>query len=93
MKTVLRVSLLAVAAVMVAGCHGADAVSPAHVETVQARVVASHVQELPVNLRSTGTVHARQTAVISAQVMGRIQQVQVREGDSSTRRTNAGGTG
>ncbi len=82
MKTVSRVSLLAVAAAMVAGCHGTDAVSPAHVETVQARVVASHVQELPVNLQSTGTVHARQTAVISAQVMGRIQQVQVREGDT-----------
>ncbi len=34
------------------------------------------------NLRSTGTVHARETAVISAQVMGHIQQVMVREGDS-----------
>ena len=34
------------------------------------------------NLRSTGTVHSRETAVISAQVMGRIQQVLVREGDT-----------
>ena len=82
MKTVLRASLLAVTAAMVAGCHGADSASPAVVETVQARVVESQVQEVPVNLQSTGTVHARETAVLSAQVMGRIQQVLVHEGDS-----------
>ena len=62
--------------------HGADSTSPAVVETVQARVVESQMQEVPVNLRSTGTVHARETAVLSAQVMGRIQQVLVHEGDS-----------
>ena len=82
MKTVLRISLLTVAAAMVAGCHGTDSASPAVVENVQARVVESQVQEVPVNLRSTGTVHARETAVLSAQVMGRIQQVLVHEGDS-----------
>jgi RND family efflux transporter MFP subunit len=82
MKTFLWASLLAVTAAMVAGCHGADSASPAVVETVQARVVESQVQEVPVNLPSTGTVHARETAVLSAQVMGRIQQVLVREGDS-----------
>ena len=37
---------------------------------------------MPLNVRSTGTVHARETAVVSAQVMGRIQQVLVHEGDS-----------
>jgi RND family efflux transporter MFP subunit len=82
MKTVLRAGLLAVTAAMVAGCHGAGSASPAVIETVRARVVESHVQEAPVNLRSTGTVHARETAVVSAQVMGRIQQVLVHEGDS-----------
>ena len=82
MKTVLRASLLAVTAAMVAGCHGTDSASPAVVQTVQARVVESQVQEVPVNLRSSGTVHARETAVLSAQVMGRIQQVLVHEGDS-----------
>ena len=51
-------------------------------QTMQARVVESQEQQVPVNLRSTGTVHARETAVVSAQVMGRIQQVLVREGDS-----------
>jgi RND family efflux transporter MFP subunit len=82
MKTVLRASLLAVTAAMVAGCHGADSTSPAVIETVQARIVESRVQEVPVNLGSTGTVHAGETAVLSAQVMGRIQQVLVHEGDS-----------
>ena len=82
MKTVLRASLLAVTAAMVAGCHGTDSASPAVVQNVQARVVESQVQEVPVNLRSTGTVHAKETAVVSAQVMGRIQQVMVHEGDS-----------
>lgn len=82
MKTFLRASLLAVTAAMVAGCHGTDSASPVVVETVQARVVESQLQEVPVNLRSTGTVHARETAVLSAQVMGRIQQVLVHEGDS-----------
>ncbi len=51
-------------------------------ETMQARVVESRQQRAPVNVRSTGTVHARETAVVSAQVMGRIQQVLVHEGDS-----------
>jgi len=82
MKTVLRLSLLAVTAAMVAGCRGTDFASTAVVETVQARVVESQEQEVPVNLRSTGTVHARETAVLSAQVMGRVQQVLVHEGDS-----------
>ena len=82
MKTVLRASLLAVTAAMVAGCHGTDSTSPAVVETLPARVVESQVQEVPVNLQSTGTVHARETTVLSAQVMGRIQQVLVHEGDS-----------
>jgi len=46
-----------------------DSASPAVVQNVQARVVESQVQEVPVNLRSTGTVHAKETAVVSAQVM------------------------
>jgi RND family efflux transporter MFP subunit len=82
MKTFLLASLLAVTAAMVAGCHGTDSASPAVVQAVQVRVVESQVQEVPLNLRSTGTVHARETAVLSAQVMGRIQQVLVHEGDS-----------
>jgi len=45
-------------------------------------VVESQQQQLPLNVRATGTIHARETAVVSAQVVGRIQQVLVREGDS-----------
>jgi RND family efflux transporter MFP subunit len=76
-------SLLAASAAMIAGCHGGEsgAVQGA-AQTTQARVVESRELQVPVNLQSTGTVHARETAVVSAQVMGRIQQVLVREGDS-----------
>jgi RND family efflux transporter MFP subunit len=48
---------------------------------VQARVVESRQQQTAVTVRSTGTLHARQSAVISAQVVGRIQQVLVHQGD------------
>jgi RND family efflux transporter MFP subunit len=64
------------------GCHSGESASPAVVETLQARVVQSQQQQVPLNIRSTGTVHARETAIVSAQVVGRIQQVLVREGDS-----------
>jgi len=64
--------------VMIAGCHGGEsAATPGTVQTMQARVVESQEQQVPVSLRSTGTVHARETAVVSAQVMVRIQQVMV----------------
>ncbi|MGB6720595.1 MAG: efflux RND transporter periplasmic adaptor subunit [Terracidiphilus sp.] len=83
MKSFLQVVFLAVSAAMIAGCHGGDvAAAPAVVETMQARVVESRQQQVPLSLRSTGTVHAKETATISAQVMGRIQQVLVRAGDS-----------
>ena len=83
MKNVVWASLLAVSGVMIAGCHGGEsAAKPGTVQTMQARVVESQEQQVPLSLRSTGTVHARETAVVSAQVMGRIQQVLVREGDS-----------
>jgi RND family efflux transporter MFP subunit len=82
MKILLRASLLAVSAAMMAGCHGGESTSPVAVQTMQARVVESQQLQVPLNVRSTGTVHARETAIVSAQVMGRIQQVLVRAGDS-----------
>ncbi len=82
MKLVLSGCLLAVSAAMMAGCHGGESASPAAVQTMQARIVESQQQQLPLNVHSTGTVHARESAIVSAQVMGRIQQVLVREGDS-----------
>src|ERR1039458_9147259 len=83
MKNVMWASLLAASATMIAGCHGGESVvTPGTVQTMQARVVESQQQHLPVNLQSTGTVHSRETAVVSAQVTGRIQQVLVHEGDN-----------
>jgi RND family efflux transporter MFP subunit len=83
MKNFMWASLLAASAAIIAGCHGGEsAATPGTVQTMQARVVESQQNEIPVNLRSTGTVHARETAVVSAQVMGRIQQVLVHEGDN-----------
>ena len=82
MKMFLGVSLLAVSAAMMAGCHGDETSSPAPIQTVQARVVESQQQQVPLEVQSTGTVHARETAMVSAQVPGRIEQVLVREGDS-----------
>lgn len=88
MKSRLGASLLAVSATMIAGCHSGETKLPVAVQTVQAQVVESRQQQVPLIVRSTGTVHARETATVSAQVMGRIQQVLVREGD----RVNAGQT-
>jgi RND family efflux transporter MFP subunit len=82
MKIVLGASLLTVSAFMMAGCNGGESAAPTAVETAQARVVASQQQQVFQNVRSTGTVHARETAILSSQVMGRIQQVLVRAGDS-----------
>lgn len=83
MKNLIWASLLAASAALVAGCHGGEsATTPSTVQTVEARVVESQQQQVPLSLRTTGTVHAKQSAVVSAQVMGRIQQVLVHEGDS-----------
>ncbi len=81
MKSVLTGCFLAASAVTLVGCHGGEPAAPAAVQTVQARVVESRQQPVPQTLRSSGTVHARETATISAQVVGRIQQVLVHEGD------------
>jgi multidrug efflux pump subunit AcrA (membrane-fusion protein) len=62
----------------------------AAVETIQARVVESQQREVPVNVRATGAVHARETAQIVRAGPGRIQQVLVREGDSGESRDKLG---
>jgi len=82
MKIVLGASLLAVSILTMSGCNGGETTTPAAIETAQARVVTSQQQQISQSVRSTGTMHARETAILSVQVMGRIQQVKVREGDS-----------
>ena len=81
MKTLFSISMISVVAALASGCHEGPATQAAAVETMQARVLASEQQQVPASLRSTGTIHAKETAIISAQVMGRIEQVLVREGD------------
>ena len=82
MKLVLSGSLLMTVSALVAGCHSDNQVHSAAVESVQARVVESRQQEMPQVLRTTGTLHSRETAVLTAQVVGRVQQVTVHEGDN-----------
>jgi RND family efflux transporter MFP subunit len=82
MKLVWSVCLLVAGAAGLAGCNSSEPSRLAKVETVQARVVETRQQQATETVRATGTLHARQTAVISAQVVGRIQQVLVHEGDS-----------
>ena len=82
MKVFLSGCLLAVSSVIIAGCHSDESAAPVPVQTMQARVVESHQQDAPLTLRATGTLRARESATISAQVMGRIEKVFVREGDS-----------
>jgi RND family efflux transporter MFP subunit len=42
----------------------------------------SQQQELPIIVHSTGTLHAKESSTLSAEVPGRVQQVLVHEGDS-----------
>jgi len=81
MKLTLFGCLLAAASVVVAGCHSDEAAKPAPAEVAQAHVVESQLRQLPVNLNAVGTLHARENATLSAQVVGRVLQVLVREGD------------
>jgi len=82
MKVLLSGCLLAVSSAMLVGCHSTESASPASVQTVQAHVVESRQQDVPITVLTTGTIHARESATISAQVMGRIGQVLVHEGDN-----------
>ncbi len=82
MKLLVSSCLLAATSALLAGCDSSQPVSKAAPETVQARIVQSRQQLAPVNVRTTGTIHAHESAVLSAQVMGRVQQVLVHEGDS-----------
>jgi RND family efflux transporter MFP subunit len=64
------------------GCKSTEPVRTAAVETVHARIVESRQAVTPATVQATGTLCARETATLSAQVIGRVQQVLVREGDS-----------
>ena len=82
MKVLGYVSLLAVISGVLLGCKSTEPGSPPTVETVRARVVESREAQAPITVAATGTLHARQTAILSAQVLGRVERVLAREGDS-----------
>lgn len=82
MRLLLSGCLLAASSAMLAGCHSGGSAPVVATQTVRARVVESRQHETPVLIRSTGTLHARVSAIVSAQVVGRIEQVLVREGDN-----------
>ena len=82
MKVSGHVVLLTLLSAAVLGCKSSEPGSSATVETVRARIVESRQEQTPVTLRTAGALHARQAAALSAQVMGRVQQVLVHEGDS-----------
>ena len=82
MKFVFTVSILVAASAFIAGCHSGSTVQSAAVETVRAHIAESRQQETPQVVRTTGTLHARETTILSAQVVGRVQQVTVHEGDN-----------
>lgn len=65
-----------------AGCRSTPPAQNAAPETASAQVVQAQQEQTPTLLNATGTVHARETAVLSAQVMGRVEQVLVHEGDT-----------
>lgn len=83
MKNLIWAGLFGASAAIFAGCHGNEPVAAAGpVQMMQARVVESREQQVSQVIRSTGSVHAQQSSIISAQVMSRVRQVLVREGDS-----------
>ena len=81
MRSYLSGLFLASAVLVAAGCRSDEAARPAPAETMQAQVVESQSRTMPVNARAVGTLHARESSVLSAQVVGRVQQVLAREGD------------
>jgi RND family efflux transporter MFP subunit len=82
MKLPGYMSLLAIVSGAVLGCKWSEPAASAVMETVRAHIVQSGEQQVPVVVEATGALHARQSATLSAQVIGRVQQVLVREGDS-----------
>lgn len=81
MKIVRTTGLFAIFSITVAGCRGGLPAAPDVIQTASAHVVESQQQQVPLAITATGTVHARETSIISSQVTGIVQQVLVHEGD------------
>jgi RND family efflux transporter MFP subunit len=72
--------ILAFAPILLAGCAHNNAV-PAVPPTVQAHLVRSVLSSVTQIIQTTGTLHAQETAMLSAQIPGRIRRIQVQAGD------------
>ena len=79
MKYTLSLSLLMTPALLL-GCSHQNSVTAAG-PIAQAQLVKSVAAQTPQTIEATGTIHAKETAIISAQVPARITAVLVRAGD------------
>ena len=74
-------SLLLLTPVLLMGCSHESQPVQAATPTAQAQLVKTTQQQMPQSIRTSGTVHAKETAIISAQMPGTIRQVLVQAGD------------
>jgi RND family efflux transporter MFP subunit len=63
------------------GCSHESQTTQGAPPTAQAQLVKSTEQQMPQSIRTSGTVHAKETAMISAQMPGTIRQLLVQAGD------------
>lgn len=80
MKRALSFSLVLLP-VLLQGCSNQSTPAPASPPTAQAAVVQSVSEQMPQMIQATGTVHSKETAMISPQIPGHILQVLVKAGD------------
>lgn len=74
-------TFLVLAPVLLVGCsHGSQPAQPTP-PTARAQLVQSAADQMPQAIPTTGTVHAKETAMISAQMPGTIREVRVQPGD------------
>ncbi|HUY80745.1 MAG TPA: efflux RND transporter periplasmic adaptor subunit [Acidobacteriaceae bacterium] len=77
---ILAAPVLAIPALLL-GCSQSNPAKPASPPVAQAQLVKVTEQQVPHSIPLTGTVHANETATISAQVPGNIRRVWVQAGD------------
>lgn len=82
MKFTGSMLLFGLMSLSVLGCHSNVSEGSAPVETVRAHIVESRQEQTSATVKASGALRARESATLSAQVVGRVQRVLVREGDS-----------
>lgn len=74
--------ILAASAFTLAGCSKSNPAPAAPAVVTGLAVAQAHVEQVPITVDAVGTVHAKESAALASQVMGRVLSVGVREGDS-----------